>query len=49
MAGKDRQSFELAFLHSATRERPQAVQGELNGAGLHFNVFEASGRNNGQV
>ena len=41
MAGEDRRSDELAFLHPAIRERVQAIQGELNGAGLNFHVFEA--------
>jgi peptidoglycan L-alanyl-D-glutamate endopeptidase CwlK len=41
MADEDRRSVELAFLHPAIRERVQAIQGELNGAGLNFHVFEA--------
>ncbi|MET4387317.1 hypothetical protein ABIB73_003072 [Bradyrhizobium sp. F1.4.3] len=49
MAGDDRRSFELAFLHPFIRVRLQAIQGELNGADLQFNVFEASCRSNGEA
>ncbi|MGX9427038.1 MULTISPECIES: glycosyl hydrolase 108 family protein [Bradyrhizobium] len=41
MAGEDRRSVELAFLHPAIRERVQAIQHELNGAGFNFHIFEA--------
>lgn len=41
MAGEDRRSAELAFLHPDIRQSVQAIQRQLNGEGFPFEIFEA--------
>jgi peptidoglycan LD-endopeptidase CwlK len=41
MAGEDRRSVELAFLHPDIRESVRAIQRQVNGEGFPFEIFEA--------